>query len=61
MTDLKTDSMTRIEILAAIRNMKPSDFYVWDGVDEDDRPPSAEELQEALKKVREQRQANKPI
>lgn len=59
MTDIKTDAMTRNEILAAIRNMKPSDFYVWDGVDEDDRPPGAEELKEALQKVREQRKVGK--
>ena len=59
MNSLKTDKMTRSEILTAIRNMKPSDFYVWDGVDEDDRPPSAEELKKALQKVREQRKAGK--
>jgi hypothetical protein len=61
MTDLKTDSMTRSEILAAIRNMKPADFYVWDGVDEDDRPLSEEEAKLVLKKIHEQRQAGKPV
>jgi hypothetical protein len=39
--------------------MKPADFYVWDGVDEDDRPLSDEELQAALQKARELRQAGK--
>lgn len=56
MSNLKTDTMTRSAILAALRNIKSSDFYVWDGVDEDDRPLCDEELQVVLKQIRKRRE-----
>jgi uncharacterized protein (DUF4415 family) len=43
MTGLKTNSMTRNEVLAKVRNIKSSELYVWDGLDEDDRPLSPSE------------------
>lgn len=55
MSGLKTDTMTRSEVLAAVRNIKPEDFYVWDGVDEDDRPLSDEEAQAVITQIRKQR------
>ena len=53
--ELKEETMTRSEVLEAVRNIKPSAYYVWDGVDEDDRPLSAEEAQAVLVKMRKQR------
>jgi hypothetical protein len=37
--------MGRKETLAAVRATPPSQDFVWDGVDADDRPATAEELQ----------------
>ena len=39
--------MTRHEIVAALRHPPPGGDYVWDGANEDDRPLTAEELQQA--------------
>lgn len=44
----KTNAMNRKEVLAAVRAVPPSENFVWDGVDEDDRPASAQELQTAV-------------
>lgn len=41
----KTNGMTRSEVLAAVRALPPSKDFVWNGVDEDERPATAEELQ----------------
>lgn len=41
----KTNAMTRGEVVAAVRALPPSKDFVWNGVDEDDRPATAEELQ----------------
>jgi uncharacterized protein (DUF4415 family) len=41
--------MGREEILRALKNQKPSDFYVWDGKDEDDKPLTSQELANGLK------------
>lgn len=54
-TELKAETMTRSEVLATVRKIKPEDFYVWDGVDEDDRPLSDEEAQVVLANMRKQR------
>jgi uncharacterized protein (DUF4415 family) len=48
MNGSKTNSMTRSEVLAAVRAIPPEKDYVWDGIDEDDRPATPEELQAAL-------------
>lgn len=47
--------MTRKQVLAAIANPPPAGDYVWDGVDEDDRPATAEELNAGLAAVRRAR------
>ncbi len=44
----KTNTMTRKQILDAMKIPPPGGYYVWDGVDEDDRPLSAEELQAGI-------------
>jgi len=40
--------MTREELLDAVRAIPPEQDYVWDGVDEDDRPLTEEELRAGL-------------
>ncbi|MDP2788152.1 MAG: BrnA antitoxin family protein [Pseudomonadota bacterium] len=41
--------MNRNEVLAAVRAIPPTQDFVWDGVDEDDRPATVEEMQAARK------------
>ena len=41
----KTNAMNREEVLVAVRDMPSSKDFVWDGVDEAERPASHEELQ----------------
>ena len=47
MTGSKTNTMTKNEVLAAIRAIPPEKNYVWDGIDEDDRPATMQELNAA--------------
>lgn len=44
----KTNDMTRAQVLTAVRSIDHSQDYVWDGVDEDDRPLSDSELEAGL-------------
>ncbi|CAK0773880.1 BrnA antitoxin family protein [Gammaproteobacteria bacterium] len=55
MTGSKTNMMTRDEVMAAIRAIPPEQDFVWDGIDEDDRPATAEELNAALESYRRKR------
>jgi uncharacterized protein (DUF4415 family) len=48
----KTNAMNRKEVLAAVRGMPPSKDFVWDGVDEGERPASSEELQAGVSAYR---------
>jgi uncharacterized protein (DUF4415 family) len=48
MSGSKTNSMTLDEVRAAVRAIPPAQHFVWDGVDEDDRPATAEELQAGI-------------
>ncbi len=41
----KTNVMNRSQVLAAVRAVPTSTDYVWDGVNEDDHPATANELQ----------------
>jgi hypothetical protein len=43
----KTNSMTPDEVKRAVRKLPRSADFVWDGVDEDDRPATVAELQGA--------------
>ena len=45
----------REAILQAMKSPPPEGYYVWDGVDEDERPATAEELQAALAAARRRR------
>lgn len=47
--------MTRKEILEALKHPPPGGDYVWDGVDEDDRPATEEELRAGLAEMRKVR------
>ena len=42
------NDLTRAQVLAAVRAIPPGQDYVWDGLDEDDRPASDAELQAGL-------------
>ena len=55
MTGSKTNAMSRKAVLAAVRAIPPEKFFVWDGVDEDDRPATSEELQAGLEAARRKR------
>lgn len=44
MTDSKTNAMTRKDVLAAVRAIRPEQDFVWDGKNEDERPATAAEL-----------------
>ncbi len=45
MNGSKTNDMTRTEILEAVRAIPREKDFVWDGIDEDDRPLTDQELQ----------------
>ena len=47
--------MSRKETLAAVRATPASQDFVWDGVDTDDRPATAEELQAGVAAYRKKR------
>lgn len=51
----KTNAMSRKETLAAVRASPPAQDFVWDGVDADDRPATAEELQAGVAAYRRKR------
>ena len=44
----KTNELSRAQVLAAVRALPLGSDSVWDGVDDDDRPLSGEELQAGL-------------
>ena len=48
MSGSKTNAMNRNEMLAAVRAVPHERDFVWDGVDEDDRPATDEELRAGL-------------
>jgi uncharacterized protein (DUF4415 family) len=54
MTGSKTNVMTRKELLVAIKTIPPTQDFVWDGIDEDDKPATEAELKAALMNARRQ-------
>ena len=44
MAGSKTNTMNSNEVLVAVKAILPAQDYVWDGVDEDDRPATTDEL-----------------
>ena len=55
----KTNELSRAQVLAAVRALPKGSAYVWDGVDEDDRPLSGEELQAGL--LAAQKRRGRPV
>lgn len=55
MTGSKTNTMTRKQVLAAVRAVPPVKDFVWDGKNEDDRPATDEELKAAVETYRAKR------
>lgn len=53
--------MTREEVMRAVREFPPSQDYVWDGVDEDDRPATPEELHAGLEEAQARRRPGRPM
>ena len=52
MTGLKVNEMTREQVLTAVRAVRKDKDFVWDGVDEDDRPLNREELRAGIAAAR---------
>ena len=52
MSGSKTNTMTRSEVLKAVRALTPEMDYVGDGHDEDDRPLTEEELNKGISLAR---------
>jgi uncharacterized protein (DUF4415 family) len=52
MNGSKTNDMSRAEVLAAVRAIPNENDFVWDGIDEDDRPLTEQELQAGLVRSR---------
>lgn len=50
-----TNDLTRIQVLNAVRGLPASQDFVWNGVDEDDRPANAEELKAGVEAARRMR------
>ena len=48
MTGSKTNILTKPQVLAAVRASMANPGFVWDGLDEDDRPLSRQEMQSGL-------------
>lgn len=51
----KTNDMTRAEALVAVRAIPAGQHYVWDGVDEDDRPLSKDEMRAGMEAAAKRR------
>jgi uncharacterized protein (DUF4415 family) len=48
MNGLTTNNMTLEQVKAAVRSIPPGNDFVWDGVDEDDRPLTKEEMRAGI-------------
>jgi len=53
MTGSKTNSLTREQVLAAVKQPPPQGDFVWDGADEDDRPLSRSEMRAGVESSRD--------
>jgi hypothetical protein len=47
--------MTRVQVLAELKNLPLQGDFVWDGLDEDDRPLTRLEMQEGIEATRKRR------
>jgi uncharacterized protein (DUF4415 family) len=48
MNGLEVNNMTREQVAAAVRAIPPGNDFVWDGVDENDRPATPEEMRAGI-------------
>lgn len=55
MSGSKTNAMKRKAVLEAVRAIPPARDFVWDGLDEDDRPAAAVELAAGIAAARRKR------
>ena len=55
MTGSKTNTMSSKEVLTAVKAILPAQDYMWDGVDEDDRPATTNELRLGIQMAHAQR------
>ena len=55
MSGSKTNAMKRKAVLEAVRAIPPARDFVWDGLDEDDRPATAVELAAGIEAARRKR------
>ena len=55
MSGSKTNTMSRKEVLVAVRAIPPENDFVWNDKDEDDRPATVEELDAAIASYRTKR------
>jgi uncharacterized protein (DUF4415 family) len=55
MPGLKTNTMSRKEVLAAVGAVSPAKDYTWDGKNDDDRPATAAEMQAGIDAYRKRR------
>lgn len=55
MAGSKTNSMTLDDVRAAVRAIPSSQHFVWDGVDEGERPATEEEMQAGIDAERKRR------
>ena len=51
----KTNTMSRKEVLTAVQAIPEAQDFVWDGIDEDDRPATEDELRVGIKMAQVQR------
>lgn len=49
-TTLTNKPLTKKQLLSAIESISKNQYFVWDGVDEDDRPVTQAEFETAIKK-----------
>lgn len=59
MSGSKTNTMSREELLSAVRRIRPEQDYVWDGRDEDERPATEDELRAGVEAYRHRAQTGR--
>ena len=55
MRGLEVNDMTREQVAAAVRAIPKDKFFVWDGIDEDDRPATDAEMKAGIEAYKRRR------
>lgn len=55
MSGSKQKPMNRKAVIAAVKSLPPDQHFVWDGVNEDERPATAEEMRAGIEAARRKR------